>query len=138
MNRKEISELRRRLSPDKNAIGHIYGCYVNTKKEIIAYLDESLAAMPPEEAEKYLGLLKKALSGTQGKNLIDIVFSTRQVADSPEHKLLMSLRETELKDPAVRRRFTTRSSNRWTWTTAITWCCWPTTPTTCPLRPRTA
>lgn len=37
MNRKEISELRRRLSPDKNAIGHIYGCYVNTKKEIIAY-----------------------------------------------------------------------------------------------------
>ena len=84
MNRKEISELRRRFSPDKNAIGHIYGCYVNTKKEIIAYLDESLAAMPPEEAEKYLGFLKKALSGTQGKNLIDIVFSTRQVADSPE------------------------------------------------------
>ena len=40
MNKKEISELRRRFSPDKNAIGHIYGCYVNTKKEIIAYLDE--------------------------------------------------------------------------------------------------
>ena len=105
MNRKEISELRRRFSPDKNAIGHIYGCYVNTKKEIIAYLDESLAAMPPEEAEKYLGLLKKALSGTQGKNLIDIVFSTQQVVDSPEHKLLVSLRETELKDPAVRQAF---------------------------------
>ena len=46
MNRKEISELRRRFSPDKNAIGHIYGCYVNTKKEIIAYLDESLTTMP--------------------------------------------------------------------------------------------
>ena len=105
MNKKEISELRHRFSPDKNPIGHIYGCYVNTKKEIIAYLDESLAAMPPEEAEKYLGFLKKALSGTQGKNLIDIVFSTRQVADSPEHKLLMSLRETELKDPAVRQAF---------------------------------
>ena len=41
MNKKEISELRRRFSPDKNSIGHIYGCYVNTKKEIIAYLDES-------------------------------------------------------------------------------------------------
>ena len=105
MNQKEISELRRRFRPERSAIGHIYGCYVNTKKEIIAYLDESLAAMPPEEAEKYLGLLKKALSGTQGKNLIDIVFSTQQVADSPEHKLLMSLRETELKDPAVRQAF---------------------------------
>ncbi len=105
MNKKEISELRRRFNPDDNAIGHIYGCYVNTKKEIIAYPDESLAAMPPEEAEKYLGLLKKALSGRPGKNLIDIVFSTQQVTDSPEHKLLMSLRETELKDPAVRQAF---------------------------------
>lgn len=105
MNKKEISELRRRFSPDKNAIGHIYGCYVNTKKEIIAYLDESMATMPPEEAEKYLAFLKKALSGTQGKNLIDIVFSTQQVMDSPEHKLLMSLRETELKDPAIRQAF---------------------------------
>lgn len=105
MNKKEISELRRRFNPDDNAIGHIYGCYVNTKKEIIAYLDESLATMPPEEAEKYLGLLKKALSGRPGKNLIDIVFSTQQVADSPEHKRLMSLRDSELKDPAVRQAF---------------------------------
>ena len=48
---------------------------------------------------------KKALSGTQGKNLIDIVFSTQQVVDSPEHKLLMSLRDSELKDPAVRQAF---------------------------------
>ena len=61
--------------------------------------------MPPEEAEKYLGLLKKALSGRPGKNLIDIVFSTQQAADSPEHKRLMSLRDTELKDPAVRQAF---------------------------------
>ena len=44
--------------------------------------------MPQEEAEKYLGLLKKALSGTLGRNLIDIVFSTQQVADSEEHRLL--------------------------------------------------
>ena len=32
MNKKEISELRCRFSPDKNSIGHIYGCYVNTKR----------------------------------------------------------------------------------------------------------
>ena len=59
MNKKEISELRRRFSPGQKFHRHIYGCYVNTKKEIIAYLDESLATMPPEEAEKYLGFLKK-------------------------------------------------------------------------------
>lgn len=105
MNRKEISELRRRIRPEKNAIGHIYGCYVGSRREVISDLDEPLALMPLEEAEKYLSLLKKTLSGTPGKNLIDIVFSTRQVADSDEHRLLMSLRSSELKDSGIRQAF---------------------------------
>ena len=98
MTQKEIAELRRRFRPDKSAINHIYGCYVNGNREIISYLDEPLGIMPQEESEKYLSLLKKSLSGTQGKNLIDIVFSTQQVADSEEHRLLMALRDSQLKD----------------------------------------
>lgn len=105
MNQKELGELRRRFRPDKSAISRIYGCYVNTSKEIVSDLDEPLGAMPQEEAEKYLGLLKKALSGTQGKNLIDIIFSTQQVADSEEHRLLSSLRTSGLKDGDTRQRF---------------------------------
>lgn len=105
MNQKELGELRRRFRPDKSAISRIYGCYVNSTKEIVSDLDESLGTMPQEEAEKYLGLLKKALSGTQGKNLIDIVFSTQQVADSEEHRLLSTLRASELKDGAARQAF---------------------------------
>ena len=61
--------------------------------------------MPEEEAEKYLGLLKKALSGTLGKHQMDIVFSTQQVADSPEHKLLTALRSSGLKDGEARQAF---------------------------------
>lgn len=105
MNQKEIAELRRRFKPDKSAISRIYGCYVNSGKEVVAYIDESLGMMPKEEAEKYLGLMKKVLSGTQGKNLIDIVFSTAQVADSDEHRRLMALRNSGLKDEKIRREF---------------------------------
>ena len=105
MNQKEVSELRRRFRPDRSAISRIYGCYVNGSREIISYLDASLGTMPEEEAEKYLGLLKKALSGTLGRNLVDIVFSTRQVADSEEHRLLTALRDCQLKDAALRQRF---------------------------------
>ena len=105
MNQKEISELKRRFRPDKSAIGRIYGCYVGGSREVISDIDESLALMPLEEAEKYLGLLKKALSGSLGKNLIDIVFSTRQVADSDEHRLLMRLRDSGLKDGQARQEF---------------------------------
>jgi hypothetical protein len=61
--------------------------------------------MPQEEAEKYLSLLKKGLSGSLGKNLIDIVFSTQQVADSEEHRLLTTLRDSQLKDNEARQAF---------------------------------
>lgn len=105
MNQKEISELKRRFRLGKNAMGRIYGCYVNSQKEIVSYLDESLERMPEEEAEKYLNLLKKALSGALGRNLIDIVFSTQQVADSDEHRRLMALRDSKLKDGEVRQEF---------------------------------
>lgn len=105
MNQKEVSELRRRLHPDRSAISRIYGCYVNSSREIVSYLDESLGAMSQDEGEKYLSFLKKALSGTLGRNLIDLVFSTQQVADSEEHRLLMSLRNSELRDREIREAF---------------------------------
>ena len=105
MYQKEISELKRRFRLGKNAIGRIYGCYVNSQKEIVSYLDEPLDRMPEEEAEKYLTLLKKVLSGALGRNLIDIVFSTQQVADSDEHRRLMALRDSKVKDGEVRQEF---------------------------------
>ena len=106
MNGKEVSELRRRFRPEKSAVSRVYGCYVNgSSREIISYLDESLGNMPLEEAEKYLSLLKKSLSGTLGKHLIDVVFSTAQVMDSDEHRLLSALRESGLKDGEIRETF---------------------------------
>ena len=105
MNQKEINELRRRFHPEKSAISRVYGCYVNSSKEIVSDLDESLGMMPQEESEKYLSLLKKGLSGSLGKNLIDIVFSTQQVADSEEHRLLTTLRDSQLKDNEARQTF---------------------------------
>ena len=105
MIQKEVSELRRRFRPDKNAISRVYGCYVNTNREIISYLNEPVGLMTQEESEQYLGLLRKAISGTLGKNLVDIVFSTQQVANSEEHRLLMALRQSALKDTAAREAF---------------------------------
>ena len=98
MNRNEISEIRRRLNPEKNNITCIRGCYVNSRGEIISKFNRELISMPQEEAEKYLALFKRVLSGTLGKNLVDVVFEPYQVMDSPEHKALMQLRETQLKD----------------------------------------
>jgi len=105
MNQKEIGELRRRWRLEKNAVGHIYGCFVNSAKQIVTDLDESLGLLPQEEAEKYLSFLQKVLSGTLGRNLIDIVFSNRQVMEGEEHRLLTQLRAGALKDAGTRGAF---------------------------------
>ena len=98
MNEKEISEIRRRFRPDRSGISHIRGCYVNENREIGSQCDQSLGLMSQEESEKRLAILRRTLSGTLGKNLADITFSTQQVVDSEEHRLLMALRGSSLAD----------------------------------------
>ena len=88
MNEKGIGELRRRFRPDKTSVTHIRGCYVNEKGEIVSEFTQALSLMTEDEAEKMLALLRKALSGSLGKNLVDLSFTTAQVQDSPEHRLL--------------------------------------------------
>jgi len=105
MNQKELGELRRRLRPGKNNISHVYGCYVSPLKEIIAEVDQPLSLLNEDDVESCLALLRKALSGGLGRNLVDVAFSTRQVADSEEHRLLSALRESELKDGEIRESF---------------------------------
>ena len=102
---KEISEIRRHLRRDRSNMTAIYGCYVNDNKEIISEFRQSTGIMPENEGDKYFALLRRTLSGSIGRNLIDITFKTSQVASSPEHKLLMDLRETQLKDDELRRSF---------------------------------
>lgn len=98
MNEKEIAELRRRFRADKSSISRVRGCYVNEKREIISQFDQSLGLLGQTESEQLLSTLRKTLSGTLGKNLLDIPFDTRQVVEGDQHKLLMTLRNSALRD----------------------------------------
>ena len=98
MNEKEVAEIRRRFRPDKNNISSLRGCLVNEKGEIVSEFNQSLLTTPQEECENILTILKRTLSGTLGKNLIDLEFDTKQVTDGEEHKLLMALRDSALKE----------------------------------------
>ena len=102
MTEKEIGEIRRRIRRERSNMTAIYGCFVNDQKEIITEYRQSTAMMSENGADRYFGLMRRILSGTVGKNLVDITFRTAQVAGSPEHKLLMDLRATALKDDDLR------------------------------------
>ena len=109
MNEREVAELRRRFKAEKSNISHIRGCYVNEKREIISQFDQSLAMMSQGESEQLLAILRKTLSGTLNKNLLDIEFETRQVAQGEEHRLLMALRDSQLRDDAAVETFFQRA-----------------------------
>ena len=100
MNEKEIAEIRRRYRQGKSNISHVVGCYVNEERQIVARFDQSLTLSGQEEADKFLAILRRTLSGTLGRNLLDITFTTAQVAGNAgdEHALLMALRDSSLKD----------------------------------------
>lgn len=109
MNEKEVAELRRRLRPDKSNIAYIRGCYVNERKEIISQFNESLTMMPVEDGEKYLSFFRKVLTGSIGRNLLDLSFETQQVVSGEEHKLLMTLRDSRLEDENAVQMFFSRA-----------------------------
>ncbi len=96
MTEKEIAEIRKRLRHDRNNITRIYGCYVSADKEIRNEFTQTVGLIPLETNEMLFGTLQKTLSGRTGRNLHDIAFRTEQVGTSDEHKLLMTLRDSEL------------------------------------------
>ena len=102
MNEREIGELRRTITPEKTGIQRIRGCLVAENREILSTFNGTLGMCSEREDEELLAIIKKTLSGTVGKNLIDIEFTTGQVLEGEEHKLLSELRSSALEnDEAV-------------------------------------
>ena len=108
MTEKEISEVRRSLKAEKNAITAVCGCYAAPTGEIIARFRTTPALMSEEEYEKYLAIFRRTLSGAPGRNLLDIPFDNSQVTDGEEYRLLARLRSSELNDEEALNSFYAR------------------------------
>lgn len=111
MNEREISQIRRRMRPEKNNVGRICGCYVNDKHVIISEFNQNLGLISSNESEEILSVLRKTLSGSIGRNLIEVSFSNQQVLDSEEHKLLSELRSSSLSNSEAVKQFFEKAVN---------------------------
>lgn len=98
MTERELREIKRRFRLERSNIPKIVGCFVNTNKEIVYRISQSLGMGDPAVSEKLLSVLKKTLSGSLGTNLTDVSFSTKDVSEGEEHKLLMRLKNSRLED----------------------------------------
>ena len=97
MNRKELAQIRRRFTPEKNDISVIRGCYVNENREIVSTFAKSPLSLPTSEAEYYLNAFKKTLGGAPNRNQFTIPVNL----DDGAGQLLRRLQTSELGDEAA-------------------------------------
>ena len=101
MNKKEISEIKKQLTPANCNITRICGCYVDAEKNKKTELKEAFLSLSEEEMFKYFEIFKKTLSGTLGKNLMNMEFPLAEEKEGGKHEFLMKLRASKLKDDAL-------------------------------------
>ena len=57
-----------------------------------------MTVLPDEQKEWLMKLMKKPITGSVGRNLMNIEFSADQVTEGENHRLLSELRDTELEN----------------------------------------
>ena len=105
MHKKEVLEIRKQYKPEECSITRICGCYVNGNKEIVAQSRDAFLSLPDEEIFKYLTIFKQTLSGTIGKNLINMEFPLEQEMPGGTQEFLLQLRESKLQDDILLEEF---------------------------------
>lgn len=101
MNKKEANEIKKQFSPSNCAITRICGCYVNHEKEKKAELKDAFLSLSEDENFKYFTIFKKALSGTMGKNLLNMEFPSEQELEGGTQAFLMELLKSKLTDDSL-------------------------------------
>ena len=105
MNKKEILEIRKQYTHEKCSISRICGCYVDGEKNIKTTLKEAFLSLPEEETFKYFNIFKQTLSGTLGKNLLNLEFPLDAENPGGPQEFLLKLRDSRLQDDALLEEF---------------------------------
>ena len=98
MTKQEISEIKKLFTPKNCSITRICGCYVDGEKNKKTELKQAFLALPEEEMFKYFEILRKSLSGTIGKNLLNLEFPLKSETEGGTQEFLLRLRDSRLKD----------------------------------------
>ena len=105
MNKKETLEIRKQFTNENCAITRICGCYVDADKQIRTELKEAFLSLPEEEIFKYYEIFRKTLSGTVGKNLLNMEFPLEQEMPDGTQAWLLRLLGSRLTDDALLEEF---------------------------------
>ena len=105
MNKKEINEIKKQFTPENCTITRICGCYVDGDKNKKTELAQTFLTLTEEENFKYFTIFKSTLSGTLGKNLLNMEFPAVQEQEGGTQEFLMKLKNSKLEENALVEEF---------------------------------
>ncbi len=105
MIKAEINEIKKQFSEANCTISKICACYVSGEKDKITTMREAFLSLQEEEAARYYQILRKGLSGTLGKNLINLDFPLEAEFSDGTQQFLLELRNSGLEDDELLEQF---------------------------------
>ena len=115
MTKKDVNEIKSQYTLEDCGILRLCGCYVDGERNKITQFNENFLNLPEEEKHKYFDIFKKTLSGTPGKNLVDMKFNVDAYGDEGARTFLMNLRDSGLKDDRLLNEFYDRIINNYSY-----------------------
>ncbi len=104
MNKKDIAEIKKKISTEGLVITRIRGCLidnVDNDKNVKTLQKIDFVNLSDTDAVKYEDIFAKTLSGTIGKNLINLEFPLDEEKAGGKQEFLDSLVKSELRDDGL-------------------------------------
>ena len=105
MDKRDVAELKKRYTKDRNNFTRIAGAYVNSERAIVSSFAASPLEMEEEELGRYLDLAKKSLSGKFGNNILMLPFTEEEMSIPDVSVSLKRLKDSGLKDESLLNSF---------------------------------
>lgn len=94
--KKDIAELKKRITKDDVSFSKLSACYVDANKNIVTSFTKTFLSLDDEEMFKYMEIAKKVLSGKYGNALLKL-----PITNDRNKQSLQALVSSELKDKNI-------------------------------------
>lgn len=98
ISKRDVLELRRRMTKKGCTFSRLCGCYVNGNKDVVLKFSQPFSELEEDEFYKYLEIAKKTLSGSLGNNLLELKFQRNETANERQ-RYLYALKASKLTNP---------------------------------------
>ena len=98
--KRDVLELRRRMTKKSCTITRLSGCYVDGNKNVKLKFSQAFSDLGEDTFYKYLEIAKKTLSGSLGNNLLELNFQRGDTANERQRSLY-ALKASGLKEPEM-------------------------------------